>query len=71
MMEALDQYLKPTEIIDCDHPGVRGFAEKTLGDSANAVDKAVRLNYAVRGGIWYDPYHLFYLPEHYRARAMF
>jgi len=27
----------------------------------------VALYYAVRDGIWYDPYYPFYLPEHYRA----
>ncbi len=66
-MENLEQYLTPTEIIDCHHPEIRSFAEKALGDANNPVDKAVRLYYAVRDGIWYDPYYPFYLPEHYRA----
>ena len=31
------------------------------------ISKAVKLYYAVRDGIWYDPYLPFYRPEHYRA----
>jgi transglutaminase-like putative cysteine protease len=66
-MENMEPYLSPTAIIDCDHPEIRAFAEKTLGDAEDAVDKAIRFYYAVRDGIWYDPYYPFYLPEHYRA----
>ncbi len=66
-MENMEQYLNPTAIIDSDHPEVRAFAEKACGDAEDSVDKAVRLYYAVRDGIWYDPYYPFFLPEHYRA----
>jgi transglutaminase-like putative cysteine protease len=66
-MEDFEQYLKATGIIDSDHPDVRAFAEETLGDAVDAVDRAVRLYYAVRDAIWYDPYYPFFLPEHYRA----
>ena len=66
-MKQPDQYLSPTDIIDCNHPSIRSFAEETLAGAKNPVDKAVRLYYAVRDGIWYDPYYPFYRPEHYRA----
>jgi transglutaminase-like putative cysteine protease len=66
-MEKLDAFLQPTKIIDSDHPEIRGFAIKTTGDAVDPVEKAVRLYYAVRDGIWYDPYYPFFLPEHYRA----
>jgi transglutaminase-like putative cysteine protease len=66
-MKDLDQYLKSTDIIDSDHPDIRSFAKETLSDAKDPVDKAVRLYYAVRDGIRYDPYYPFYLPEHYRA----
>jgi transglutaminase-like putative cysteine protease len=69
-MERLDEFLQPTKIIDCDHPEIRDFAMKTIGDASDAVDKAVRLYYAVRDGIWYDPYYPFFLPEHYRASTV-
>jgi transglutaminase-like putative cysteine protease len=67
-MQKMDpQYLSPTLIIDSDHPAISAHAEKTINGSKDPVDKAVKLYYAVRDGIWYDPYYPFYLPEHYRA----
>jgi transglutaminase-like putative cysteine protease len=66
-MEEMMQYLRATEIIDAGHPDIRDFVAETVGNSEDAVDKAVRLYYAVRDGIRYDPYYPFYLPEHYRA----
>ncbi len=66
-METFDQYLEATEIIDSNHPAVRAFAKETRGNAGDPVEVAVRLYYAVRDGIWYDPYYPFFLPEHYRA----
>lgn len=71
MEEKLDpvnaQYLRPTAIIDSDHPDIVEFARRAAGDAVDPVQIAVRLYYAVRDGIWYDPYYPFYRPEHYRA----
>jgi len=69
-MEDFDQYLRPTDIIDCHHPDIRTFVQKETVGAANAVDMAVRLYYAVRDGIRYDPYYPFYLPVHYRASCV-
>jgi len=66
-MEEMMQYLRPTDIIDAQHPDIRYFAGETIGDSVDAVEKAVRLYYAVRDGIRYDPYYPFFRPEFYRA----
>lgn len=68
-MEAslLKEYLQPTDVIDSDHPAVLAFAQEAAGTAQESVQQAVRLYYAVRDGIWYDPYHPFYLAEHYRA----
>jgi transglutaminase-like putative cysteine protease len=68
-MEGVDKrYLLPTAIIDSDHERVIHFAmAATDGDDRDLVEMAVKLYYAVRDGIWYDPYYPFYLPEHYRA----
>jgi transglutaminase-like putative cysteine protease len=66
-MEDMGQFLKATDIIDSHHPDILSFAEEKRGDAKDPVDKAVRLYYAVRDEIWYDPYYPFYLPEHYRA----
>lgn len=64
-------YLTPTDIIDSEHPDVVRFALETIEEAGrDPVNKAVRLYYAVRDGVWYDPYYPFYLPEHYRASVV-
>ena len=67
-MQKMDlRYLNPTAMIDSDHPAIKAYAAKTTDGTNDPLDKAVKLYYAVRDGIWYDPYYPFYLPEHYRA----
>jgi transglutaminase-like putative cysteine protease len=68
-MDRIDEkYLLPTAIIDSDSPLILEHAEKIIGTAGgSAVEKAVKLYYAVRDGIWYDPYYPFYRAEHYRA----
>ena len=68
MNSVLEPYLAPTSIIDSDHQDIIRFAAGTVkncGDDPVAL--AVGLYYAVRDGIWYDPYYPFHRPEHYRA----
>jgi len=63
-----EKYLLPTAIIDSDSPLILEQAEKIIDTAvSSAVEKAVKLYYAVRDGIWYDPYYPFYRAEHYRA----
>ncbi len=68
-MDRIDEaYFLPTAIIDSDSPLILEHAEKIIGTAvSSAVEKSVKLYYAVRDGIWYDPYYPFYRPEHYRA----
>lgn len=68
-MDRIDEaYILPTAIIDSDSPLILEYAEKTIGAAGGGpVEKAVKLYYAVRDGIWYDPYYPFYRAEHYRA----
>ncbi len=62
------KYLAPTAIIDSDHKKIIEFANDTvINASKDPVEMAVKLYYAVRDDIWYDPYYPFYLSEHYRA----
>ncbi len=61
------RYLVPTAIINSDHELIINYAKHTIGGSKDQTEQAVKLYYAVRDGIWYDPYYPFYLPEHYRA----
>ena len=68
-MDQVDKkYLTPTAIIDSDNEEIIGHARDILGDgTSEPIEKAIKLYYAVRDGIWYDPYYPFYLPEHYRS----
>jgi len=68
MNQTDEKYLKPTAIIDSDHKDIIQYATETIADETNKpVEKAVKLYYAVRDRIWYDPYYPFFLPEHYKA----
>ena len=68
MNQQMQQYLMPTAIIDSDHDAIKDYATDAVRDATDdPVDKAVKLYYTVRDGIWYDPYLPFYRPEHYRA----
>jgi transglutaminase-like putative cysteine protease len=64
-------YLTPTEIIDSDHPAIQEYAMRTVGNSLDPIDRAIKLFRAVRDDIRYDPYSPFYLPEHYQASWVF
>jgi transglutaminase-like putative cysteine protease len=50
------QYLQATEYIDFHHPAVKAFFEERSGGAATPKEKAVKLYYAVRDEIRYDPY---------------
>lgn len=54
----MEDYLKPTEFLDSDHPAVREFALAHAGGAGSDIEAAVRLYYAVRDGFQYDPYVL-------------
>jgi len=59
--------LAPTWYLDSDHPAVVAFAKRVVGDATDPVKKAIRLFYAVRDEIKYDPYSMRLDPEHFRA----
>lgn len=60
-------YRSATAIIDADHPGVIAFARRVAGDARSEVEQAVRLFYAVRDEIRYDPYSANLTEEGLRA----
>ncbi len=67
----MNKYLDPTDIIDSEHTHIRDFLNRTLDASDDTpVKKAVKLYYAVRDGIRYDPFSPFFLPCHYRASVI-
>jgi transglutaminase-like putative cysteine protease len=68
MTEINHEYLEPTQIIDCENREIINYALNAIKDSdEDPISKAVKLYYAVRDPIWYNPYLPFYRPEHYRA----
>jgi transglutaminase-like putative cysteine protease len=64
------RYLEPTPSLDFDHPAVAAFTARALGDAAAPVARAVRLYYAVRDDIRYDPYAIRLTPAGFRASTV-
>ena len=59
----------PTPTIDSDHPSVVAFAAENTEGACDDRERAVRLYYAVRDGIRYDPYNLVLTVEGMRASS--
>jgi transglutaminase-like putative cysteine protease len=62
--------LKPGRFIDSDHPAVATFAARAAAGESDPVAAAVKLYYAVRDGVLYDPYVPSDDPDTYRASAV-
>lgn len=56
MSEPRDADLAPTAMVESQHPAVEAFAKRAAASARGDLDAAVRLYYAVRDGIRYDPY---------------
>jgi transglutaminase-like putative cysteine protease len=61
----LNLYLQPSRCIDSDNPAVAEYAHSIVNPLEDDITKAIKLFYAVRDNIYYDPYSPFYKPEHY------
>lgn len=61
------EWLAPTRFLDYQHPDVRDFVAAALGNAQTPRDQAVRLYYAVRDGIRYDPYRFRMQPDVFAA----
>ena len=55
-MDDPSAYLGATWFLDCDHPRVRGFAERAAEGAATSIAVAQQLFVAVRDGLRYNPY---------------
>ncbi|MGH7804094.1 MAG: transglutaminase-like domain-containing protein [Candidatus Binatia bacterium] len=62
----LAPFLRPTSFLDSDHPKIRELAERAAGTGSD-VERAIRLYYAIRDGVRYDPYAMGVGAEDYRA----
>jgi len=71
-MEDFEPYLAPTAFIDHDHPVVVEFADRICAGhrGADQIARAIRLYYAVRDEIRYDPYSLQYSIDALTASAV-
>ncbi len=66
-MDDMQPYLQPSPVVDCDNRAIVEFAKENAGGSADRHEKAIRLYYAVRDGIRYDPYSINLSNEGLRA----
>jgi transglutaminase-like putative cysteine protease len=69
MHPEMRQYLQPSPVVDCDSRAVMEFAKENSGDHPDQREQAVRLYYAVRDGIRYDPYSIDLSIDGLRASA--
>jgi transglutaminase-like putative cysteine protease len=68
MRKVHKKYLTATSIIDSDSKIIIDYAMSAIEHADDhPITRAVKLYYAVRDAIWYDPYIPFYRPEHYRS----
>ena len=66
-MNNLDIYLRPTRVIDSDHPSVAGYAGIKSNGAGDAISRACSLFAAVRDEIAYNPHTDFHRESHYCA----
>ena len=63
------EYLEPGRFVDSAHPAVVAFARREAEGLADPREIAVRLYYAVRDGLRYDPYDIDTRPSGMTASA--
>ena len=64
-------YLQPSWFIDSDNPEVAAYARRVCEAAADDKERAVRLFYAVRDDIRYNPYAMVEDPAHLKASTVF
>ena len=62
-----EDYLRPATLIDSGHQAIRAFAADVARGASDPTETAVRLYYAVRDQVRYDPYGTPLVPEAYVA----
>ena len=65
-----EKYLKPTLILDSDHPVVLAYARETVQGETDPLKNAVLLFNKVRDHIAYDPYTPFHRAMDYQASKL-
>lgn len=67
---ALDPYLASTSFLNFEHASVKAFVAQAIANATTPIEKAVRLFYAVRDRIRYDPYRIRFDDASYQASAV-
>jgi transglutaminase-like putative cysteine protease len=67
---ASTEFLAPARFIDSDAPDVAAFAQDAAAGARDPLDRVLRVFYAVRDGIRYDPYIDLADPANFRASAV-
>jgi len=62
-------FLECGRFVESDAPSVVDFARSAVGDATGTIDMAVRLYYAVRDLVLYDPYQAYAREEAYSGRV--
>ena len=70
MVDIDPTWLEPTWFLDSDSPEVEAFALGAVGEATEPSEMAIRLFYAVRDGLRYDPYGMGREAEDYRASTI-
>ncbi len=65
-----EEYLQPTPFINSDSPEIQAFAQKAVEGAKTPSERAVKLYYAVRDGIYYDPYRITPTQEGFTASTI-
>jgi transglutaminase-like putative cysteine protease len=65
--EFIERCLAPTGLLDFEHPAVGQFVADAIGSAESHREQAVRLFYAVRDRIRYDPFQFSRERDDYRA----
>ena len=65
--DALAQYCSPTFFIDSDHRDIVEFSSHHADNATTSLEKAVKIYYAVRDKIRYDPYNIPVHPDGMKA----
>jgi transglutaminase-like putative cysteine protease len=66
-MTNFEEYLAPGQFVDSGDADVRAFAQARTAGATDDISRAVKLYYAVRDEILYDPYYMSEDPGSFRA----
>jgi transglutaminase-like putative cysteine protease len=69
-MNNKNTFLEPTSFIDSDSPAIIEHARSVVGEGGTETARAVKLYYAVRDGIRYNPYRTSITREDYAASSV-